>query len=125
MSVTILRSLAVVMLLAPGAARAGLADLSCTLTKECTFGQPCAETAISFNLEPVPGGYGAAVDGGWVDLMQVSPPEADVKSFMLSSLGSVTVLLSLFPDGALALTVHEDIDGRHVETAFGRCDGEI
>ncbi|MCA3442985.1 MAG: hypothetical protein INF52_06360 [Rhodobacter sp.] len=60
----ILRSLAVVMLLAPGAARAGLADLSCTLTEECTVGQPCAETAIDFNLEPVPGGYGAAVDGG-------------------------------------------------------------
>jgi hypothetical protein len=25
----------------------------------------------------------------------------------------------------MALSVHEDIDGRHVETAFGRCVEEI
>ena len=125
MSLTILRSLILVTLLAPGLARAELPDLSCTLTEECTVGQPCTETAIDFDLEPVPGGYGAAVDSGWVEVMQVSPPEADVKSFLLSGPESITVLLSLFPDGALALTVHEDIDGRHVETAFGRCFEEI
>jgi hypothetical protein len=47
-----------------------------------------------------------------------------VKSFVVASPDSVTVLLSLFPDGSLALTVQEDIDGPHVETAFGRCTGE-
>ena len=121
----ILQSLVVISLLAPGLARAELPELSCMLTEQCTVGQPCAETAIDFDLEPVPGGYGAAVDSGWVEVMQVSPPEADVKSFLLSGPESITVLLSLFPDGALALTVHEDIDGRHVETAFGRCFEEI
>ena len=121
----ILQSLAVLSLLAPGLARADLPELSCMLTEQCTVGQPCTETAIDFDLEPVPGGYGAAVDSGWVEVMQVSPPEADVKSFLLSGPQSITVLLSLFPDGAMALTVHEDIDGRHVETAFGRCFEEI
>ena len=121
----ILRSLVVVAVLAPGPARAELPELSCTLTEQCTVGQPCAETAIDFDLEPVPGGYGAAVDSGWVEVMQVSPPEAEVKSFLLSGPESITVLLSLYPDGAMALTVHEDIDGRHVETAFGRCVEEI
>ena len=121
----ILRSLVVVAVLAPGLARAELPELSCTLTEHCTVGQPCAETAIDFDLEPVPGGYGAAVDSGWVEVMQVSPPEADVKSFLLSGPESITVLLSLYPDGAMALTVHEDIDGRHVEPAFGRCVEEI
>ena len=121
----ILQSLVVISLLAPGLARADLPELSCMLTEQCTVGQPCAETAIDFDLEPVPGGYGAAVDSGWVEVMQVSPPEADVKSFLLSGPESITVLLSLYPDGALALTVHEDIDGRHVETAFGRCVEEI
>jgi hypothetical protein len=121
----ILQSLVVISLLAPGLARAELPELSCMLTEQCTVGQPCAETAIDFDLEPVPGGYGAAVDSGWVEVMQVSPPEADVKSFLLSGPESITVLLSLYPDGALALTVHEDIDGRHVETAFGRCVEEI
>ncbi len=53
--------------------------------------------------------------------MQVSPPEAEVKSFLLSNDQSVTVLLSIFPDGTFALTVHEDLDGPYVETAFGRC----
>ena len=121
----ILQSLAVLSLLAPGLARADLPELSCMLTEQCTVGQPCTETAIDFDLEPVPGGYGAAVDSGWVEVMQVSPPEANVKSFLLSGPESITVLLSLFPDGAMALTVHEDIDGRHVETAFGRCFEEI
>ena len=120
-----LRRLLVVMLLAPSAALAELPDLSCTLTEECTVGQACRETELDFDLEPVPGGYGAAVDSGWVEVMQVSPPEAKVKSFMLSGPESITVLLSIFPDGAFALTVHEDIDGRHVETAFGRCVEEI
>ncbi len=121
----ILRSLVLLTVLAPGLAWADLPELSCTLTEQCTVGQPCAETAIDFDLEPVPGGYGAAVDSGWVEVMQVSPPEADVKSFLLSGPESITVLLSLYPDGAMALTVHEDIDGRHVETAFGRCVEEI
>jgi hypothetical protein len=121
----ILPSLVVISLLAPGLARAELPELSCMLTEQCTVGQPCTETAIDFDLEPVPGGYGAAVDSGWVEVMQVSPPEADVKSFLLSGPESITVLLSLYPDGAMALTVHEDIDGRHVETAFGRCVEEI
>lgn len=121
----ILQSLAVLSLLAPGLARADLPELSCMLTEQCTVGQPCTETAIDFDLEPVPGGYGAAVDSGWVEVMQVSPPEADVKSFLLSGPESITVLLSLYQDGAMALTVHEDIDGRHVETAFGRCVEEI
>ncbi len=121
----ILQSLAVLSLLAPGLARADLPELSCMLTEQCTVGQPCTETAIDFDLEPVPGGYGAAVDSGWVEVMQISPPEADVKSFLLSGPESITVLLSLYQDGAMALTVHEDIDGRHVETAFGRCVEEI
>ena len=108
-----LRHLLVVTLLVPSAALAELPYLSCT------------ETAIDFDLEPVPGGYGATVDSGWVEVMKVSPPEAEVKSFLLSGPESVTVLLSIFPDGAIALTVHEDIDGRHVETAFGRCVEEI
>ena len=120
-----LRHLLVVTLLVPSAALAELPYLSCTLTEDCTVGQPCTETAIDFDLEPVPGGYGATVDSGWVEVMKVSPPEAEVKSFLLSGPESVTVLLSVFPDGAIALTVHEDIDGRHVETAFGRCVEEI
>jgi hypothetical protein len=120
-----LRRLLVVTLLVPSAALAELPDLSCTLTEECTVGQPCTETALDFDLEAVLGGYGATVDSGWVEVMQVSPPEAEVKSFLLSGPESVTVLLSIFPDGAIALTVHEDIDGRHVETAFGRCVEEI
>jgi hypothetical protein len=120
-----LRRLLVVTLLVPSAALAELPDLSCTLTEDCSVGQPCTETALDFDLEAVPGGYGATVDSGWVEVMQVSPPEAEVKSFLLSGPESVTVLLSIFPDGAIALTVHEDIDGRHVETAFGRCVEEI
>jgi hypothetical protein len=122
-----LHSLLVVTLLVPSAALAELPDLSCTLTEDCTVGQPCTETALDFDfdLKAVPGGYGATVDSGWVEVMQVSPPEAEVKSFLLSGPESVTVMLSIFPDGAIALTVHEDIDGRHVETAFGRCVEEI
>jgi len=120
-----LRRLLVVTLLVPSAALAELPDLSCTLTENCTVGQPCTETAIDFDLEAVPGGYGATIDSGWVEVMQVSPPEAEVRSFLLSGPESVTVLLSIFPDGAIALTVHEDIHGRHVETAFGRCVEEI
>ena len=35
------------------------------------------------------------------------------------------MLLSIYPDGAFALTTHEDIDGPHVETGFGRCVEDI
>jgi len=104
---------------------AELPAMTCSLTDHCAAGKPCTETALDFDLEPMPGGYAASIDSDWVSLTQISPPEAEVKSFVAASAESVTVLLSLFPDGALALTVQEDIDGPHVETAFGRCVEEI
>ncbi|MCA3436566.1 MAG: hypothetical protein IOD05_02645 [Rhodobacter sp.] len=115
------RRLSLGLLLYPATAMADLPAMTCTLTDHCAAGTPCTETALDFDLEPAPGGYAASIDSDWVSLMQISPPEAAVKSFMAASPDSVTVLLSLFPDGALALTVQEDIDGPHVETAFGRC----
>jgi hypothetical protein len=118
------RSLPLVLFLCPATAWAERPALTCTLTYQCTEEQPCRETALDFDLQPVPGGYAASIDSDWVSLTQISPPEAAVKSFVVASPDSVTVLLSLFPDGSLALTVQEDIDGPHVETAFGRCTGE-
>jgi len=118
------RHVPLVLFLYPAAAWAELPALTCTVTDQCEAGKACTETALEFEMEPVPGGYAASVDSDWVTLMQVSPPEADVKTFMLASPDSVSVLLSLFPDGALALTVQEDIDGPHVETSFGRCIGD-
>jgi hypothetical protein len=118
-------ALPLILALLPAAAQAELPALSCVLSESCAVGKPCEETATDFDLEPVPGGYGATIDSGQVEVMQVSPPEAEVKSFVLASPESITVLLSIYPDGALALTVHEDIDGRYVETAFGRCVEEI
>lgn len=117
--------LALGLFLFPATAMADLPAMTCILTENCAAGTPCTETALDFDLEPVPGGYAASVDSDWVSLMQISPPEAAVKSFMAASADSVTVLLSLFPNGELALTVQEDIGGPHVETAFGRCTGEI
>jgi hypothetical protein len=119
------RRLPLVLLLYPATAMAELPAMTCSLTDHCAAGKPCTETALDFDLEPMPGGYAASIDSDWVSLTQISPPEAEVKSFVAASAESVTVLLSLFPDGALALTVQEDIDGPHVETAFGRCVEEI
>jgi hypothetical protein len=114
-------ALALLLALGPGSALASLPARTCVLTESCVVGQPCLETVAEFQLEPIPGGYSTAIDAGRVEVMQVSPPEAEVQSFLLSGPQSITVLLSLYPDGAVALTVHEDIDGRYVETAYGRC----
>ena len=111
--------------LLPTAALAEAPALDCVILARCTFGAECEETEADFLLTPTPTGYGASIDGGWVELKQVSPDAAEVRSFLLSDENSVTVLLSLYPDGAMALTTHEDIGGRHVETGYGRCVEEI
>jgi hypothetical protein len=111
-----------VALLLPPAAHAAAPDpLACRMEKFCIVGKACVPASEEFVLEPVPGGYGASIDGGWIEIALVSPPEAKVKTFLLTSAESVSVLLSHYPDGALALTMHEDIDGRYVETSYGHC----
>jgi hypothetical protein len=117
--------LALACSLLPTLVLAEAAPLDCVILARCTFGEDCEETEEEFLLEPTPTGYSASIDGDWVELAQVSPEESEVRSFLLSTATSITVLLSLYPDGAMALTTHEDIGGRHVETGYGRCVEEI
>jgi len=98
-----------------------LEAMSCKMQKLCVVGAPCVEADEVFSLEPIPGGYGATIDSGWIELKQVSPPEAEVKAFFLSGPRSISVLVSLFQNGDLALTLHEDIEGRYVETSYAHC----
>lgn len=116
-----LRLAALALLLLPAVARAELPALSCRIEQSCVRGQACTPTDTDFALAPVEDGYSASLDGGTVTIRQVSPPEAGVRSFLLSNDESVSLLLSLFPGGAFALTVHEELDGPYVETAFGTC----
>jgi hypothetical protein len=116
------RLLATAVLILPAAASATeLSALSCRIEQTCERGAACSETDTDFQLDPVEGGYSASLDAGQVEIAEVSPPESDVRSFVFSNDVSVSVLLSIFPDGAFALTVHEDLDGPYVETAFGSC----
>jgi hypothetical protein len=117
--------LALACSLLPTLALAEAAPLDCVILARCTFGAECEETEEEFLLEPTPTGYSASIDGDWVALARVSPEESEVQSFLLSTATSITVLLSIYPDGAMALTTHEDIGGRHVETGYGRCVEEI
>ena len=116
-----LRLAALAIALLAGVARADLPVLSCRIDQSCERGQACTQTDTDFELAPVEGGYSASLDAGTVTIKQVSPPAADVRSFLLSNDESVSVLLSIFPKGAFVLTVHEDLDGPYVETAFGSC----
>jgi hypothetical protein len=120
--VLLLRLLATAILILPAAAWATeLPALSCRIEQTCERGAACSETDTDFQLDPVEGGYSASLDAGQVEIVAVSPPDAAVRSFVFSNDASVSVLLSIFPGGDFALTVHEDLDGPYVETACGSC----
>jgi hypothetical protein len=112
------------LLSAPPAFAGGLPALECRLDRLCLPDAGCGAATEGFGLMPDGDGYRVFIDAGEVRLAPVSPPEAAVRSYLVSGPASVTVLLSIYPDGAFALTTQEDIDGPHVETAFGRCAPE-
>jgi hypothetical protein len=112
------------VLSAPPAFSAGLPALDCRFDRLCLPDAGCEAASEEFGLAPDGDAYRAAIDAGEVRLARISPPEAAVRSFIVSGPASVTVLLSIYPDGAFALTTQEDIDGPHVETSFGRCTPE-
>jgi hypothetical protein len=116
--------LSAALLFAAPALAGDLAPLDCRLDRLCLPDAGCEAATEGFGLIPDGDGYRVYIDAGEVRLARVSPPEAAVRSFLVSSPASVTVLLSLFPGGAFAMTTQEDIDGPHVETAFGRCAPE-
>jgi hypothetical protein len=109
----------------PTAVPAGPAAMDCTGEVVCEAGADCATSGTDFALLPDGAGYSSFIDAGEVKLVQVSPEAAEVRSFAAGGAQSVTVLLSLFPDNRFALTVHEEIDGPHVETVFGTCRPEV
>jgi hypothetical protein len=113
------------VLTAPPALAGGLPALDCRLDRLCLPDAGCEAATEGFGLMPDGDGYRVAIDAGEVRLTPVSPPEAAVRSFLVSGPASVTVLLSIYPEGAFAMTTQEDIDGPHVETAFGRCVPEF
>ncbi len=112
------------LLSAPPALAAGLPALDCRLDRLCTPDAGCETATEGFGLMPDGDGLRVFIDAGEIRLAPVSPPEAAVRSFVVSGPASVTVLLSLYPGGAFAMTTQEDIDGPHVETALGRCTPE-
>jgi hypothetical protein len=111
-------------MLALPAVAGGRPALDCRMDRLCLPDAGCEAATEEFGLAPDGDAYRAAIDAGEVRLARVSPPEAAVQSFLVSGPASVTVLLSIYPDGTFAMTTQEDIDGPHVETAFGRCAPE-
>jgi hypothetical protein len=113
------------LVMAPLPAVAQQTGFDCVGEVVCVAGGDCATAGTDFALVPQGDGFSSYLDAGEITLAPIGPPEAEVRSFAVGGAQSVAVMLSLFPDNRFALTVHEEIDGPHVETVFGTCRPEV
>lgn len=112
----------VLLCLGATAAQAGSpATYECRIDQICIAGETCQTAMDSFILTPTPEGYGASIDGDQVKLRRIAPPSAEMQTFAIASPDSIAVMLSLLPDGAVIVTIQEELDGPHAETMIGQC----
>lgn len=114
--------LALVSLLPPLPASAGLPALTCQADVVCVAGGDCDTLGIEVELEPDGEGYRATLDAGAdVLLSPLGSVSGGIVHFNAASPDGVAVILSIYVDGRFAMTVQQDLDGPHAETTFGGC----
>jgi hypothetical protein len=104
----------------PGAA---LPDLACRLETVCTNRGACTPADDRFVLRGRQGGYAVATAGGDRVLRALGAADAPMRSFLFTGREGLTILMSLYRDGALTVTTHDTVGGRFAQTSFGRCGG--
>lgn len=100
-----------------------LPDLDCRLETVCTNRGACTPADDRFVLRGREGGYAVSTAAGDRVLRAVGASTAEMQSFLFTGREGLTILMSLYRDGALTVTTHDTVGGRFAQTSFGRCGG--